>query len=305
MNILRLLTGRRALPAILCGLLALTAALDASATQHWGWRYNVSISGTPATTDLTGQAYSFTPTASGPTGYTLTFSISGKPSWASFNTATGQLAGTPSTAGSYSNIVISVSDGYGTASLAAFSIAVTSPDVATISGTPPTAVNVGASYTFTPTATDTAGKPLTFSIQNQPSWAAFSSATGTLSGTPASANAGTYSNIVISASDGVAQASLPAFSVAVNQVSNGTATINWTPPLYNVDGSALTDLAGYRIYYGTATNSLTQTIQVTNVGAASYTVSNLTSGTWYFGVTAYNSAGTESALSNIGSKAIP
>jgi hypothetical protein len=291
--------------AALCGLMALTVAFNAGA--HHRWRHDqVSISGAPSTTDVAGQTYSFTPSASGPSGYTLTFAISGRPAWASFDSTTGRLTGTPSSTnvGTYSNIVITVSDGPSSASLTPFSISVTSPDVAKISGQPVTSVNVGAAYSFTPTATDSAGKALTFSVQNQPSWASFNTATGQLSGTPTSAYAGTYSNIVISASDGVAQASLPAFAVTVNQISNGAATITWTPPLYNSDGSALTNLAGYKLHYGTASNNLNQSIQVANVGATSYTVSNLTSGTWYFGVTAYTSSGLESAMSNVASKAV-
>jgi hypothetical protein len=307
MQTLNIFARRRArTAAAFCGLVTLAIACDASAASHRWKQYPVTISGTPSTNDVAGQAYSFTPTAAGPSGSTLTFAISGKPAWASFNTATGQLAGTPASTnvGTYSNIVITVSDGPSTASLAPFSIAVTSPDVATISGQPATSVNVGAAYSFTPTATDSNGNTLTFSIQNQPSWATFNTATGQLSGTPTSTYAGTYSNIVIAASDGVTQASLPAFTITVNQVSNGTATVSWTPPLYNSDGSALTNLAGYRIHYGTATNSLNQTIQVANVGAASYTVANLTSGTWYFGVSAYTTSGVESALSNVASKAV-
>src|SRR6202023_1907333 len=54
--------------------------------------------------------------------------------------------------------------------------------------------------------------------------------------------AGTYSNIVISVSDGTASASLTAFSIAVNQISNGSATVNWTPPTSNSDGSTLLSL---------------------------------------------------------------
>jgi Putative Ig domain len=177
-------------------------------------------------------------------------------------------------------------------------------DVATISGQPSTSVNVGGTYSFTPSAQDTAGKPLTFSIQNQPAWASFNSTTGQLSGAPTAAYAGTYSNIVIAATDGIASAALPPFSIAVNQVSNGSATLTWTPPLANTDGSALTNLAGYRIYYGTATNSLNQSVQVANVGISSFTVSNLTSGTWYFGVTAYTTSGLESSLSNVTSKSV-
>jgi len=302
MHIVKIFSGRRARLAALCGLLTLAVAFDAGAYSHWH-RYQVSISGTPSTSDVAGQVYNFTPTA---TGSQVTFSISGQPSWASFDKTTGRLTGTPGStnAGTYSNIVISAANAYSSASLAPFSITVTAPqptDVASISGQPATAVNVGTAYSFTPNASDSVGKPLTFAIQNQPSWASFSTLTGQLSGTPASA--GTYSNIVISVSDGTAQASLPAFSIAVNQIS-GSATITWTPPVANVDGTALTNLAGYRVYYGPDTSNLTQSVQVTNVSASSYTVSNLTSGTWYFGVTAYTTAGTESPLSNLASKAV-
>ena len=78
----------------------------------------------------------------------------------------------------------------------------------------------------------------------------------------------------------------------------GTATINWTPPTENVDGSALTDLAGYHIHYGTASGNYTQTITVSNPGLTTYVVSNLTAGTYYFAVAAVNSSGIESPLSS-------
>ena len=45
-----------------------------------------AISGTPPTSVTAGQAYSFQPTASDADGDTLAFSITGRPSWASFNT---------------------------------------------------------------------------------------------------------------------------------------------------------------------------------------------------------------------------
>src|SRR6185312_11733418 len=115
----------------------------------------------------------------------------------------------------------------------------------TISGSPATSVNVGSAYSFTPTAADANNDPLSFSIQNKPSWATFSIASGQLSGTPTAAYAGTYANIVISVSDGTTSTALPAFSIAVNQTSSGTATVNWTPPLDNTDGTVLSNLAGY------------------------------------------------------------
>ena len=297
---------RRRFHAAILALIGSVAALEANA---WEYRHRLAISGTPATSDVAQTAYSFKPTTSAPRSATLVFSISGKPAWANFNTQTGQLAGTPTTTsvGKYSNIVITVSDGPSTASLAPFSISVTSPAPVTpptISGQPPTSVNVGATYTFTPSATDSAKRALTFSIQNAPSWATFNTSTGQVSGTPSATYVGTYSNIVISVSDGTASASLTAFSIAVNQISNGSATVNWTPPTSNSDGSTLTNLAGYRIHYGTASNSLTQSVQVANVGLTSYTLTNLTGGAWYFGVSAYTSGGQESPLSNVVSKQI-
>jgi len=82
------------------------------------------ISGTPVTAVVSGSPYSFQPTATDADGDTLSFSISGKPAWASFSSTTGRLSGTPATSSSYSNIVISVSDGQASASLPAFSIQV-------------------------------------------------------------------------------------------------------------------------------------------------------------------------------------
>jgi hypothetical protein len=272
------------------------------------------ISGTPATSATVGRAYSFRPTASDPDGNTLGFSIQNRPSWATFSTSTGQLSGTPSRShiGTYSNIVIRVSDGTATASLPAFSINVqsstsggggNSPPV--ISGTPPTSVRTGAAYSFTPTASDPNGDKLTFSIQNRPSWATFSTSTGRLSGTPTSSHVGTYSNIVIRVSDGQTTVSLPAFAITVGDASTtGSATLTWTAPTRNSDGSSLTNLAGYRIYYGTSSSSMTRTIQISNPGTTTYVVNNLSPGTYYFSVRAYNSSGAESSPSNTASKRV-
>src|ERR1700730_332618 len=89
------------------------------------------------------------------------------------------------------------------------------------------------------------------------------------------------------------------------QISTGTATVSWIPPTTNSNGSTLTNLAGYKIHYGTSPQSLNQTVQVANPGLTNYVLNNLGNGaTWYFGVTTYTSTGAESALSNIGSKTI-
>lgn len=296
----------------ICALAALLVGTTAQARAGW-WRLRPHIYGTPTTTDVAGQAYSFTPTASGPSGYTLKFAISGKPAWASFSTTTGKLSGTPTTAnvGSFSNIVISVSDGVARASLPAFAITVSGPSntAPTISGQPSTSATVGTAYTFTPKASDTDGDSLSFSVQNKPAWASFSASTGALSGTPAAANVGSYANIVISVSDGHTSASLVPFAITVNQSSGsgstGTATVSWSAPTTNTDGSALTDLAGYHVYYGTSPGSLTKVVNVASAGTTSYTVSSLSSATWYFGVTSYTTSGAESAISTVVSKTVP
>lgn len=86
-----------------------------------------AISGTPTTSLEQDVAYSFTPTATDiDTVDVLTFSITNKPTWASFNTATGALTGTPANAdaGISGGIVISVSDGTTTTALPAFEIEV-------------------------------------------------------------------------------------------------------------------------------------------------------------------------------------
>ena len=276
----------------------------------------ITISGTPPATISAGSSYNFTPTVTDSlTGRKLAFNILYKPSWASFSSTSGNLAGTPSASnvGKYSNIEIAVNDGINAAILTSFSITVTAAGSAPatptvkISGTPATSVTAGSAYKFQPTGTDSAGKTLSYSVQNKPSWAAFSIATGLLSGTPTSTQTGNYANIVVSASDGTASSSLPPFTIAVTgapTAATGSATLYWQDPTANTDGSTLTNFAGVRIYYGTSSTNLSHVVQIPGNTATTYTVSNLAAGTWYFGATAYNTVGAESGLSKIGSKSV-
>jgi hypothetical protein len=97
---------------------------------------------------------------------------------------------------------------------------------------------------------------------------------------------------------------LPAFGITVLAVATGSATVTWTAPTTNSDGTALTDLAGYRIAYGRAADSLTESVSVNNAGLTTYTVDGLVSGAWFFAVYAVNTAGTESDTSNVATKTI-
>ncbi|HKU17134.1 MAG TPA: fibronectin type III domain-containing protein [Steroidobacteraceae bacterium] len=82
------------------------------------------------------------------------------------------------------------------------------------------------------------------------------------------------------------------------------ATVEWLAPQTMTDGSTLTNLAGYRIYYGTEVARMNRTIEVKNAGVLSYVIEGLAPATYYFAVTAINSHGHESARSNAGRKII-
>lgn len=259
-----------------------------------------TISGNPPTSVASGQSYFFAPQATDPDGDSLTFSIQNPPSWASFDSDNGRLSGVPSIAdiGDYTNIQISVSDGQLSTSLPSFNVEVTltapSNSPPTISGNPPSTVTVDESYAFTPQASDPDGDALTFSIQNTPSWASFDTATGSLTGVPAIGDIGLYTNIQISVSDGQLSTSLPSFNVEVTQVSSGSTSLSWTPPTLNEDGTTLTNLDGYNIYYGTSSGTYTEVILIDNPSVTTHLVENLTPGTYYFAAKSFNTADEES-----------
>jgi len=269
-----------------------------------------SISGSPVTQVDVGTAYSFTPNASDPDGDTLTFSILGRPSWANFNSATGHLSGTPGAAdvGTHGGIIVRVSDGILSASLPEFAITVNQVapvnSAPSISGNPSTQVTADSSYSFTPTASDPDGDTLTFSVSGLPAWASFNNSNGRISGTPNAANVGTYSNISITVSDGSLSSNLASFSITVDAISLGSVTLNWTPPTQNDDGSALTDLAGYRFYWGTTPGSYPNSVTINNPGLSTYVVDNLAPGSYEFVATSINSSGVESVYSNPATKVV-
>lgn len=267
----------------------------------------LTIAGSPSSLAVAGKSYSFVPSATDTSGKTKAFKITNKPSWAAFNSSTGQLSGTPSSTavGYYYNIGISVSDGTSTVALKPFTVHVEAADKTppVISGVPSKTVAAGSAYSFRPTATDPAGNSMWFQISNKPAWATFNISNGSLTGTPTATQVGTYSNIVIHANDGQMQGSTSAFSITVTPASAGTgtgaATLAWTAPTKNTNGSSLTDLGGYHLHYGTSASNLSAVVQVASASAHSYTVKNLSHGTWYFGLSAYTTTGVESGMSQV------
>lgn len=298
------------------------------------------LTGTPAGEIPAGFPYVFRPFATDADGDALRFQVIGQPAWASFDPATGELRGVPrdTDVGVVAGITIVASDGRGaSATLGPFEIRVnrgssvtglssvgTRPPV--ISGSPPVTVVAGAGYSFQVVASDPDGDRLIFGALNLPAWLGINSANGTLTGTPGAGQVGTYANIVISVTDGRNTASLPAFSIAVTApptaavpaaagsatsgssnplTTNGTATLRWVPPTVNADGSPLTDLAGFVVKYGRDPAELSQQVSLPSATATSHTVTNLTSGTWYFGVASYTAAGIASDVSAVVSKSFP
>jgi hypothetical protein len=168
----------------------------------------------------------------------------------------------------------------------------------TIAGIPGTTAVADQPYTFQPKVANTSGT-VKFSIANQPSWAKFNTSTGQLSGTPDSSQVGQYPGITINLVSGANVVALPAFTITVAAAtSNSSAvTLSWQAPTENADGSALVDLKGYKVHYGSASKSYSEVIQVANAGLTTYVVQNLPAGLYYFAVTAYNGSGLESALS--------
>jgi hypothetical protein len=174
----------------------------------------------------------------------------------------------------------------------------------TISGTPVTTVLQDVRYDFQPLADDADGDPLSFSIMNRPRWAIFDSLSGRLFGKPGAGDIGVYSGIVISVSDGQASVELPPFDVEVQAYASGTATLSWLAPSKNLDGSALVDLSGYRLYWGPESGNYSDSVEISNPGITTFVVENLTTGWHYFAITAVNGQSLESPMSSEVAKSI-
>ena len=84
----------------------------------------------------------------------------------------------------------------------------------------------------------------------------------------------------------------------------GSATLSWEAPTTNTNGTALTDLVGYHIYYGSNPQELSRTVQINTVGLQTYVIDDLEPGTWYFAIKAVAANGVESTLSEVAVKTI-
>ena len=171
----------------------------------------------------------------------------------------------------------------------------------TISGTPALELREGDFYVFMPNASDEDGDNLYFTVYNRPAWTTFDPASGSLYGTPGAEDVGTTSPIIITVHDGTTYTELTAFTITVTDLQSefGSVVLSWLPPTENEDGSTLTDLNAYRIYYGTSPDDLDQVVTIDNPGISSFVIENLELVSHYFAASAINSEGVESERSNV------
>lgn len=171
------------------------------------------------------------------------------------------------------------------------SIAVNPANRSIVSGT-------SVQYTATGTYTDATSQDITATAM----WSASDPAVASVSNATGSKGLGTGigpGTATISATSNAISGSTP---ITVTAAGSGTIALAWDPATAYSDGSSITDLTGYRVYYGTAPGSYSSSIDVGNV--TSYTIAKLSPGVYYVVVTVRNLSGAESSYSNEVSKTI-
>ena len=286
-----------------------------------------SIRLSPITLGFSGVAGGANPAAqllslSNPTGGTLSWSLSDSAAWLGLSTASGTTTTetdaisvsvnlTGLAAGTYSAVInIAASGATNTPQAIPVSLTVAAaPSSTPIIGISLTSLSFAGTAGGTNPATqsftisNTGSGTLTWTAGDNATWLTLSPATGTNTGTvTATINltglaVGTYSGTVTVAATGATSKTLPvALTVGQGSTTTTAATLSWGA---NTD----TDLAGYKVYVGTQSGVYGAPITLGHV--TTYQIINLTVGTTYFfSVTAYDTAGNESPHSGEVSKSI-
>lgn len=111
--------------------------------------------------------------------------------------------------------------------------------------------------------------------------------------------------ITVTATDGAGETVSDSIVINRESTGKGSTTLSWEAPTERTDGTALTDLAGFRIHYGRLSGTYDYQIEVNTPGVMTYVVEDLVPGEWFFTVTAYDSSGLESDYSNEAHRVIP
>lgn len=193
-----------------------------------------TIEGTPDTTVNEDEFYQFKPLIGDEdAGDQLTITIENRPTWANFDTATGELSGTPTNddVGVHPGIAIKVTDNsLASAQTEAFNITVVNVnDAPMVTSVAPTTVAQDELYQYVLVAEDVdADTTLSYSAPTLPAWLTFDANSQTLSGTPQNSDVGSH-NVQLQVSDGEA-ATNQNFQVTVTNV-NDAPTISGTAPI--------------------------------------------------------------------------
>jgi hypothetical protein len=190
----------------------------------------VSVASPGNQTGSTGTAVSLQVSGSDTaSGQTLTYSANGLPAGLSINSSTGQITGTPTTAGSYTSVV-TATDTTGEAAEAAFNWTVsgsTTGNTVTVTSPGNQTGTVGTAASLQISASDSAsGQTLTYSASGLPAGLSVNSSTGLISGTPTAAGS---SSVTVSAKDGTGATGSASFTWTVNAASGGN-TVTVTNP---------------------------------------------------------------------------
>ena len=216
-------------------------------------------------------------------------------------TASGGWSGTRGVTGSQSTGALTANETYGLVCTGAGGSATQSVTVSVTKAAPTIVLSASPS-----TVKSGASTSLTWSSANATACTASGGWTGPLatSGVRATGavNATTTYTVRCTGTGGTATQS--AIVTVTTSSSGGTATVTWAAPTINTDGTPITNLSGYTIYYGTSQSDLTQSAVVSGAATLSYEITGLASGTWYFAVAADAADGTQSSMSNVGSKSL-
>jgi len=245
-------------------------------------------------------------------GGTLNWSASPNTTWLAVSPASATGNGTLTvsastgilTAGSYTgNIILSATG----ASNITVPVTFTVTSVQTISLSPSnlnyTATQGAANPANQTVSLTSTGGTIPWTVSDNASWLSVSPTSGNSSSTLTTAvntsglAAGTYNGTITVSATG-STSKMVGVTLTVSTPTTSSATLTWTP---NTDP----DLAGYKIYQATASGAYGASLATVSAGTATYQATGLAANTTYFFViTAYDSAGNESSFSDEVSKRI-
>lgn len=103
------------------------------------------------------------------------------------------------------------------------------------------------------------------------------------------------------------QPSVPASPYIPDSTGTGGAQLRWSAPTTYTDGTPITSLSGFRVYYSTNSREVadrTSTLVTLSPNLISISLEELAPGTWYFAVSAVDGSNVEGELSVVLSKQI-